>query len=155
METVIDRPLDLQDLLATPEDGNRYEVLDGALVMTPPPETSHQRVMGELFVLLRQAARPLGLQTFVAPVAWRIGPGQVPEPDLLVAAPEAVTERAIVAPPCSWSRCSPPLDETGTCRKATDLCRGLRRLVLARRPSRAQRHHLAARRADVRGACLG
>ncbi len=99
MKTVIDRPLDLEDLLATPEDGNRYEVLDGALVMTPPPGTSHQRVVGELFVLLRQAARPLGLQTFVAPVAWRIGPGQVPEPDLLVAAPEAVTERAIVAPP--------------------------------------------------------
>ncbi len=99
MKTVIDRPLDLEDLLATPEDGNRYEVLDGALVMTPPPGTSHQHVVGELFVLLRQAARPLGLQTFVAPVAWRIGPGQVPEPDLLVAAPEAVTERAIVSPP--------------------------------------------------------
>ncbi|MGI8721769.1 MAG: Uma2 family endonuclease [Geodermatophilaceae bacterium] len=99
MKIVIDRPLDLEDLLATPEDGNRYEVLDGALVMTPPPGTSHQRVVGELFVLLRQAARPLGLQTFVAPVAWRIGPGQVPEPDLLVAAPEAVTERAIVAAP--------------------------------------------------------
>jgi len=99
VKTVIDRPLDLEDLLSTPEDGNRYEVLDGALVRTPPPGTSHQRVVGELFVLLRQAARPLGLQTFVAPVAWRIGPGQVPEPDLLVAAPEAVTERAIVAPP--------------------------------------------------------
>jgi Uma2 family endonuclease len=99
VETFIDRPLDLEDLLATPEDGNRYEVLDGALVMTPPPGTSHQHVVLELAVLLRQAARPLGLQTFVAPVAWRIGPGQVPEPDLLVAAREAVTERAIVGPP--------------------------------------------------------
>jgi Uma2 family endonuclease len=99
VKTVIDRPLDLEDLLATPDDGNRYEVLDGALVMTPPPGTSHQHVVLELAVLLRQAARPLGLQTFVAPVAWRIGPGQVPEPDLLVAAPEAVTERAIVGRP--------------------------------------------------------
>ncbi|MDQ2726732.1 MAG: Uma2 family endonuclease [Actinomycetota bacterium] len=99
METVVDRALDLEDLLATPDDGNRYEVLDGALVMTPPPGTSHQHVVGELFVLLRQVARPLGLRTFVAPVAWRIGPGQVPEPDLLVAATEAVAERAIVAPP--------------------------------------------------------
>lgn len=99
VKTVIDRPLDLADLLATPDDGNRYEVLDGALVMTPPPGTSHQHVVGELFVLLRRAARPLGLQTFVAPVAWRIGPGEVPEPDLIVAAPEAVTERAIVGRP--------------------------------------------------------
>lgn len=95
MKTVLDRPLDLEDLLATPDDGNRYEVLDGALVMTPPPGTRHQQVVVELAVLLRAAARPLGLQTFVAPVAWRIGPGSVPEPDLLVAAPEAVTERAV------------------------------------------------------------
>jgi len=99
VKTVIDRPLDLEDLLGTPDDGNRYEVLDGALVMTPPPGTGHQHVVGELFVILRQAARPLNLQTFVAPVAWRIGPGQVPEPDLLVVAPDAVTERAIAGPP--------------------------------------------------------
>ena len=99
MSTIIDRDLDLEDLLTTPDDGNRYEVLDGALVMTPPPGTSHQNTVGELFVLIRQAARARGLRTFVAPVAWRIGPGQVPEPDLLVVAPEAVAERAITAPP--------------------------------------------------------
>lgn len=69
VKTVIDRFLDLEDLLAIPDDGNRYEVLDGALVMTPPPGTRHQHVVLELAVLLRQAARPLGLQTFVAPVA--------------------------------------------------------------------------------------
>jgi len=99
VKTVIDRFLDLEDLLAIPDDGNRYEVLDGALVMTPPPGTRHQHVVLELAVLLRQAARPLGLQTFVAPVAWRIGPGQVPEPDLIVTVPEIVTERAIVGHP--------------------------------------------------------
>lgn len=99
MSTIIDRALDLEDLLAAPDDGNRYEVLDGALVMTPPPGTTHQGSVGELFVLVRRASRARGLRTFVAPVAWRIGPGQVPEPDLLVTVPEAVTERAIVAPP--------------------------------------------------------
>ena len=99
MSTIIDRDLDLEDLFATPDDGNRYEVLDGALVMTPPPGTRHQDAVLELAVLVRQAARARGLRTFVAPVAWRIGPGQVPEPDLLVVAPEAVTERAVTAPP--------------------------------------------------------
>ncbi len=99
MDVVIDRPLDLDDLDATPDDGNRYEVLDGAIVMTPPPSTDHQGVAGELFVLLRQGARPLGLRVLMAPVAWRIGPGQVPEPDLIVSPADAVTERAIVAPP--------------------------------------------------------
>lgn len=99
MKTVLDRPLDLEDLLAAPDDGNRYEVLDDALVMTPPPGTHHQHVALELAVLLRAGARPRGLRTLIAPVAWRIGPGQVPEPDLLVATADAVTDRAVVAPP--------------------------------------------------------
>jgi Uma2 family endonuclease len=35
----------------------------------------------------------------MAPLAWRIGPGQVPEPDLMVVSPDAVGERAIEKPP--------------------------------------------------------
>ena len=31
----------------------------------------------------------------MAPLAWRIGPGQVPEPDLMVLSPEAVGDRVI------------------------------------------------------------
>lgn len=99
MELVLDRALDLEDLDATPDDGNRYEVLDGALVMTPPPGFGHQTSVLELAVLLCAAARPVALRVVVAPFAWRIAPGNVPEPDLMVVAPEAVTERAIVAPP--------------------------------------------------------
>ncbi|MGH9064047.1 MAG: Uma2 family endonuclease [Acidimicrobiales bacterium] len=99
METVLDRALDLEDLDATPDDGNRYEVLDGAIVMTPPPGTDHQAAVGELFVILRAAARPRGLRVLMAPVAWRIGPGQVPEPDLVVASPEVVGKRAVEGPP--------------------------------------------------------
>lgn len=99
VDTVLDRALDLEDLDATPDDGNRYEVLDGAIVMTPPPGTSHQGASGELFVLLHATVRPLGLRVYSAPVAWRIGPGQVPEPDLVVAAPEVITERAVEGPP--------------------------------------------------------
>jgi Uma2 family endonuclease len=93
------RALDLEDLDATPDDGNRYEVLDGAIVMTPPSGTSHQGVSAELLVLLHAAVRPLGLRVYSAPVAWRIGPGQVPEPDLIVATPDLVTDRAVEGPP--------------------------------------------------------
>ena len=99
MDVVLDRELDLDDLGFTPDDGNGYEILDGAIVMTPPPGPGHQHVVGELFVILHRAARQAGLEVFVAPVAWRIGPGQVPEPDLVVAAPEAVTPRAIAGSP--------------------------------------------------------
>lgn len=99
VETVIDRALDLEDLFASPDDGNRYEVLDGALVVTPPPGTVHQTVAGRLFVILDQAARACGLRAFFAPLAWRIGPGQVPGPDLMVVSPHAITPRAIERPP--------------------------------------------------------
>jgi Uma2 family endonuclease len=99
MVTLVDRPFDLKDLFAAPDDGNRYEVLDGALVVTPPPGPAHQTVVGELFVVLREAARSRGLRVFMAPLAWRIGPGQVPEPDLMVVSPEAVGGRAIEKPP--------------------------------------------------------
>lgn len=75
MDVVLDRELDLDDLGLTPDDGNRYEILDGAIVMTPPPGTGHQHVVGELFVILHPAARQAGLEVFTAPVAWRIGPG--------------------------------------------------------------------------------
>lgn len=99
VEIVIDSPLGLEDLLATPDDGNRYEILDGALAMSPPPGTGHQAAAGRLFVVLDQAARASGLRAFFAPLAWRIGPGQVPEPDLMVVTPEAITPRAIERPP--------------------------------------------------------
>lgn len=99
MQLAVDRPLDLEDLYETPDDGNCYQILDGALVVTPPPGTSHQAVSGELFALLRQAARPAGFRVFSAPIAWRIGPGQIPEPDLIVASSDVVTERAVEGPP--------------------------------------------------------
>jgi Uma2 family endonuclease len=39
--------------LALPEDGNRYEVLDGELFVTPAPTWGHQSVIGALHPVLR------------------------------------------------------------------------------------------------------
>ena len=99
VDVVIGRELDLDDLYNTPDDGNRYEILDGALVMTPAPSRSHQRALLAVAVLLREPAREAGFEVFPAPFAWRIGPGQVPEPDVIVVAPEATTERAVKGAP--------------------------------------------------------
>ena len=99
MDIVIGRELDLEDLYTTPDDGNRYEILDSALVMTPAPNRSHQRAVLRLAMLLNGPARELGYEVFTAPFAWRIGPGQVPEPDVIVAAAAAITERAVEGPP--------------------------------------------------------
>ncbi|MCI0435931.1 MAG: Uma2 family endonuclease [Gemmatimonadetes bacterium] len=40
-----------------PNDGNRYEVLDGEVLVTPSPGTRHQRTAVELFVILREYVR--------------------------------------------------------------------------------------------------
>lgn len=42
-----------------PDDGNRYELVDGLLLVSPAPAERHQRVLSELFHLLRTAA-PMG-----------------------------------------------------------------------------------------------
>jgi Uma2 family endonuclease len=43
---------------ALPDDGNRYEVIDGVLFVTPAPSDVHQLVAGALFARLRQYLRP-------------------------------------------------------------------------------------------------
>ncbi|MEP6778795.1 MAG: Uma2 family endonuclease [Gemmatimonadaceae bacterium] len=39
---------------ALPDDGQRYEIIDGALFVTPSPREPHQDVVGELYFRLRQ-----------------------------------------------------------------------------------------------------
>lgn len=75
-----------------PEDGNRYEVIDGELLVTPAPTGEHQHAVAMLYSLLGPFARRSGLQVLFAPFAVRIrGPGEV-QPDL-VAFPRAAGER--------------------------------------------------------------
>src|SRR5579885_1228162 len=43
---------------ALPDDGNRYELIDGELFVTPAPSTVHQVVVGTLYARLRAHLRP-------------------------------------------------------------------------------------------------
>src|ERR1043165_728537 len=43
---------------ALPDDGKRYEVIDGELFVTPSPSTPHQLVVGSLYARLRAYLRP-------------------------------------------------------------------------------------------------
>ncbi|PZS16338.1 MAG: hypothetical protein DLM54_11345 [Acidimicrobiales bacterium] len=47
--TELGRPFDFDDLGDTPADGRRYEIMDGALVVSPAPSPLHQRVLGNLY----------------------------------------------------------------------------------------------------------
>jgi Uma2 family endonuclease len=76
-----------EDFLSLPEDGNRYEILDGELVVTPPPELRHQRVSRNLQRILDRHIVENGLgELFSAPVAVRLADKTIVEPDLLFVA---------------------------------------------------------------------
>jgi Uma2 family endonuclease len=81
-----------------PDDGHRYELIDGVLIVSPAPRLVHQHVVGELFVLLRESC-PDDLEVFVAPVDVLLAEDTVLEPDLLVARRKDLTERNLPAPP--------------------------------------------------------
>jgi Uma2 family endonuclease len=53
-----DRPLTVADLDDTPDDGQRYELDDGVLVVSPAPMVIHQVVLTRLEVLLGAACPP-------------------------------------------------------------------------------------------------
>jgi Uma2 family endonuclease len=71
------------DLDQLPDDGNRYELVDGLLLVSPAPKERHQRALIELVVLLRIHA-PAGLRVYVAPLDVRLSERVQVQPDLLV-----------------------------------------------------------------------
>ena len=50
------RPFTVHDLEGMPDDGHRYELLDGALVVTPVPGFRHQKIAYRLYPVLEAAA---------------------------------------------------------------------------------------------------
>jgi Uma2 family endonuclease len=80
-----------EDLLDLPDDGNRYELLDGDLIMTPPPSVRHQLVLGHLNRMLDAHVRTEGLGTVLfAPLAVRLDETTIAEPDLIYVASDRV-----------------------------------------------------------------
>lgn len=72
------------DLADLPDDGNRYEVIDGVLYVTPAPLLAHQWVQSRLIALLGPYVETAGLTLFAAPTAVRASAITEVQPDLLV-----------------------------------------------------------------------
>lgn len=67
-----------------PDDGMRYELLDGEVYMTPAPSTRHQRTVGRLYVALVEFAHKRGLgEVLLAPTDVVFGERTAVQPDLL------------------------------------------------------------------------
>ena len=87
------------ELLETlPDDGLRYEVIDGTLLVSPAPSALHQIVAANIFRLL-DGSTPADRAVLFAPVAWRPDGRTSVEPDLLVIAKDRITAHSITGPP--------------------------------------------------------
>ncbi len=93
------RPLTRADLEVLPDDdGHRYELIDGVLLVSPAPRHGHQTAVGNLHLLLRQSC-PAGLQVILAPFAVALADDTEVQPDLLVAPRAQFTDRELPGAP--------------------------------------------------------
>src|SRR5262249_38009583 len=92
-----DRGWTVDDLDALPDDGFRYELIDGTLLVTPPPWPPHQRAVRGLFVALYETC-PADLEVFFAPLDFQPDRRNSLEPDVLVVRREDVGVKCIERP---------------------------------------------------------
>ena len=74
----------IADLDRLPDDGNRYELLGGQLLVTPAPGPHHQVVLARLITRLAGYLGPDGPAIFVTPGVIQLEDHTQLEPDLLV-----------------------------------------------------------------------
>ena len=70
---------------ALPDDGNRYEVIDGELFVTPAPSWDHQEAAVELLTRLRSYLQATGVDNaMIAPADVEFDNERMVEPDVFV-----------------------------------------------------------------------
>src|SRR2546430_11281867 len=73
-----------EDYAALPEDGRRYEIVNGVLVMAPAPSPEHQSITVRIAYYLFPHIDLAGIgKLFTAPVDVDLGPKNVYQPDLV------------------------------------------------------------------------
>lgn len=74
-----------EQVLALPDDGNRYELFDGALVVTPSPAPRHQVVISNLLMrLIPYLAEHRVARLMTSPADLRLDGNQIAQPDIFV-----------------------------------------------------------------------
>lgn len=85
---MIDPKFTHEDLRHMPDDGRRYEIIEGELVVSPSPKWRHQRCVWNLAGLLRRAEEAGFGVAVAAPMDVVFSEHSVTEPDLLFIAKE-------------------------------------------------------------------
>jgi len=91
------------DLVALPADGKRYELHEGEIYGTAAPRPRHQQVVGNLYLIIAEHVRRLGLgEVFLSPIDVILADVTVLEPDLVyldASWMERVSDRGIEGAP--------------------------------------------------------
>jgi Uma2 family endonuclease len=92
-----------EDYAALPADGQRYEIVNGVLVMAPSPTPEHQDIVGMITHYLLVHVKLAGLgRVFAAPLDIELGPKNVFQPDVVVmlnAHLDRITKKRIIGAP--------------------------------------------------------
>jgi len=82
----------VDEVLAFPADGKRYELVDGELLVTPAPAAPHQLVIGRLYLALADYLRRTGsAQVVLSPADISWDRTKLVQPDLFVVPLSEVT----------------------------------------------------------------
>lgn len=91
------------DYKALPDDGRRYEIVNGVLLLMPSPNRSHQKVALEIASYLRTHVQTAGLgEVYIAPFDVELADDTVFQPDVLVvlnANLDKATEDGVIGAP--------------------------------------------------------
>ena len=99
MMATVARALTYEDLCQAREDGNRYELIEGELVLVAAPSPLHQRFLFWLgFVFGRQVWEPGIGEVYGAPLDVHLADGSYVQPDLLVVLADRarIVDRALI-----------------------------------------------------------
>jgi Uma2 family endonuclease len=91
-----------EDLLTLPDDGRRYEIIDGELFEMPAASWNHAVTISNLMFLLGAMVRVLGGKIVTAPVDLFVAGANPVQPDIIVLLAERLgyaTTRGVEGPP--------------------------------------------------------
>ena len=77
-----------EDLFALPDDGKRYEIIDGELFEMPAPGFDHGNAVVNLLLLIGPLVRSLGGRILTAPMDVFFAGANPVQPDIFVLLPE-------------------------------------------------------------------